>query len=329
MSVISPSRFTKIGVLCNPLAGRVKDKAREIQSQSESFSAVVYREARIPEEFESVIQEFAALKIELLVIIAGDGTIHAVLSQIFNASLFASIPVLSFIPAGTTNMTALDNKMKGKPATVLARLIEQLKKGEPSQIETRPIVKIQNGEIADQYGFFFGAGIIADAVAYFQDNIKKTGLTGERASAIVFARYLLMLVFKRRQTRQGEINIYSQGEEIKQGTCLVLLVTSLHRLLFGMKPYWGAEHAALHMTLVNDPPRKLWRSLYRLLSGRGHNLSEADGYISKNIDKVSIRMNGNYIIDGEIYSVSNDAGQIEVSSDTSVSILSIEESVRV
>ncbi len=327
MSENSRSQFSKIGILCNPMAGRVKNKATEIESQSQSISAAVYREARIPTEFEKVLKEFAALEIDLLVIIAGDGTIHAVLSQIFNGQLFASVPVLSFIPAGTTNMTALDNRMKGKPETVLARLIQQLKDEHHANTTMRPLVRVQNGASTGQYGFFFGTGIIADAVAYFQDNIKKTGLTGERASAIVFIRYLMILIFKRRQPKQSKISIYSDGLEFKQGSCLVLLISSLDRLLFGMKPYWGTEDAALHMTLVNDPPRRLWRSLLKLLTGGGHKLLETDGYTSHNISKVCIQMSGKYVIDGEIYSVSTDTNEIQINSDISVSILSVEESV--
>ncbi len=72
------------------------------------------------------------------------------------------------------------------------------------------------------------------------------------------------------------------------------------------------------MTLVSEPPRRLWRSLFALLNGKGHQLSEEDGYSSHNVNKVSIKMKGKYVIDGEIYSVSPDAMGIEVSDDTFV-----------
>ena len=48
-----------------------------------------------------------------------------------------------------------------------------------------------------------------------------------------------------------------------------LFASTLDRLLFGMRPYWGREEEPLHITFVRQKPKHPLRSLWALLSGRG------------------------------------------------------------
>ena len=109
------AKLNKIGILSNPLSGRVKNDVTAIQDLSKSIPEGIYREASNQAEFKTVLEEFSNNKIEVLVIIGGDGTIHAVLSYLFSRKIFSSLPMLAIVPAGTTNMTAKDFKISGKP----------------------------------------------------------------------------------------------------------------------------------------------------------------------------------------------------------------------
>ena len=314
-----------VGILSNPLSGRIKNNISAIRNLVKTIPGEIYREASTQSEFESVLDEFARMKLDLLVIIAGDGTIHAVLSTIFGKQIFSPLPMLAIIPGGTTNMTAKDFHVSGNPAKVLSRLALRLSNSGPYPYITRPVLCIQNGDGMPLYGMFFGTGIIVEGVKFFHKRVRGAGLTGEKASAIVFFRYLFSLLFGGSGIDSGNINIDIQNNDDagRNEDCLLLFATSLNRLLFGSHPYWGGEQAPIHVTIVRQSPGKLWRSLLPLLRGRGKGLSEADGYCSHNVPALSLKMEGDFIIDGEIYTASQKKAAIRISAHETISVIEL------
>lgn len=57
----------------------------------------------------------------------------------------------------------------------------------------------------------------------------------------------------------------------------------------------------MHATWVDRQHKRLWRSLWSLLSGNGQGLQEKDGYFSHNTARLTIEMDDEYIVDGELY----------------------------
>ena len=327
MSTRVRHQFEKPGVICNPHSGRARTRLNEIRNLGRKIPGSVYGEAKNQEEFEAVTREFAEAGVDLLVIIAGDGSIHGLLTTMLNSKLFASLPVLALIPAGTTNMTALDFKMAGKPDVVLERLVSALEQSRHFSTLSRPMVRVTHHDTTSRFGFFFGCGLIADAVGYFQEHIKKTGLTGEGASAIVFIRFLFLLMFRSGQLGEADKLMALQSEQLQRPrqVYMLLLVTSLQRLLFGMKPYWGENDAPLHFTVLDEKPRRLWISLFNLLCGKLKTTAETDGYYSHNTNSLLLHIQGNYVIDGEIYAAPVDGSGLSISASAPVKILDMEQ----
>ena len=319
------SDILRAGVLCNPLSGRVKKKSQAVRAAAANLPNSIYREATDLSGFRTVLNEFAEAGVGLLVIIGGDGTFHAVLSHILGKQVFHVMPVISLIPAGTTNMTAYDMRIKGKPVKLLRRLATRLQAPRSDKLLKKPVLKVEQPDTLTLHGMFFGVGIIVDGVKFFKERIQRTGVTGEGASGLVIIRYLLELLFNRSsQASYGlSLSVSEDGGEWKNGHYLVLFASALDRLLVGIKPYWGEQAAPMHMLALNRSPRALWRALLPLLSGRGNRLQEVDGYYSRNLDELTIQMDGDFIIDGEIYTVSRDNGPVRITIQDTIEVLVI------
>jgi len=104
---------------------------------------------------------------------------------------------------------------------------------------------------------------------------------------------------------------------------LLVFATSLDRLLLGMRPYWGTQEDKMHVTLVQNRPKRLWRSILPLVTGRGAGLAEEDGYHSDNLSSLTLSLTGDYIIDGEIYTASKEKGKVHISAKDSISVMEL------
>jgi diacylglycerol kinase (ATP) len=291
------------GILCNPLSGRIRRRRTALRRRLASFPSAPVREVSDVADVASALRDLAAEGVDLLVIVGGDGTVQMVLSCLLKDRPFPRLPVLAVVPAGTTNMTALDLGVRGGPLRVLRRLQHRLREPGSSRLVRRRAIRIQQADRADLYGMFFGAGAIAGGVRYFQSRIRRLGITGEAASGLVVLRFLGLVLLGRskRVVTPVQVSMRDDTGGEREGSCLLLLASTLDRLLLGMRPYWGRGAAPLHVTSVREAPARFWRSLPLLVSGRGGRLGENDGYHSSNVRELELGMSDDFIVDGELY----------------------------
>lgn len=306
-----------IGILCNPSSGRVKGRLDSMRALAKTLPGARYREADDLQAIRAAVREFLQEGVDRLVVIAGDGTVHAVLDQLM-AFPGAQLPALVLVPAGTTNMTASDLGLRGAPDRVFGRFVPALSGKESIKLVTRRVLRVESGQSGIQYGMFFGAGMIAAGVRYFEERVRSLGLTGEKASALVMIRFLGALVLGRRKLPATStiVRIAEHPGEVRSGPLLLTFATTLHRLLLGTKPYWGGEQGAMHVTSVMQNPRHLWRTLPWLLSGRGERLDSDSGCHSRNLASLDLWIEGDYVIDGQLYQ--NTGGPLRVSAERSI-----------
>ncbi len=306
----------KIGLLCNPLSGRVrKEKKSTVRIFAETMDAS-YQEASSPAEIAAGLDTLLAEQPELLVIAGGDGTVQAVLTHMFGLYEPSGWPPLCLIPAGTTNMTALDVGVRGGPKRVVKRLGRRLSEPGPACLVQRPVLRIERPADPDLYGMFFGAGAIASGVRYFHEKISRIGMTSEIAGGLVLLWLLCGLLAGRSGNALLPAHLSVTGPEgiRREGSYIILLASALDRLLLGMRPYWGREQAPIHTTLVRESPQRFWRSLSSLLLGKGKYLNELDGYESFNTSMLELFMDDEFIIDGELFRAEGARGPLRISS---------------
>lgn len=299
------SGSARIGLLLNPLSGQVKKRKDAILQTLEQIPNGTVIEASTAPGFIEAADKLVQSGIDLLVIIAGDGTSHAILSHLFTTLSESERPLLMIVPGGTTNMTPLDLGMRGKPEKILQRLasfLQRTEKTDPKLVQRSILCIEQNGQDTI-YGMFFAVGLVARGVKFSRSSVKQIGITGGIFTFLIMMRSLAGMILGRNQNEWGPVSmtIIRDNGETLQGTYLFALVSALDHLLLNFRPYWGVEHAPLHVTWVDQQRKKLWRSLWPLLSGRGQSLKVQDGYHSHNMAELTLWLDDEYIVDGELY----------------------------
>lgn len=317
----------RTGILFNPLGGQARKREKAIRQMLTIIPHAIYQEATNLPEFKTSVESLLQAEINLLVIIGGDGTIHAILDLLFMARSPEKWPTLAIIAGGTTNMTSLDLGIRGKPELALQQLSNFLSQSQslaPSLVR-RPVLCIEQTGAKKNYGLFFGAGLIARGVKFSRSSVKQLGITGGIFTLFIMLRSLAGMILGQHQNEWAPVNIMitDSNGKVHNETYLFALVSALDCLLLGIRPYWGKESAPLHVTMVDQQRRHLWRSLWPLLSGHGHKLKKQHGYHSQNVTSIELMMDDEYIVDGELYRAAVQNGPLRISATDPVTFLVI------
>ena len=83
---------------------------------------------------------------------------------------------------------------------------------------------------------------------------------------------------------------------------MLLFVSTLDKLFFGLRPFWGNENGPLRYTAVRSGARFLPWILPFLAGGRrGGWGTRENGYYSNNVDEIELAISDSVALDGEIY----------------------------
>ena len=280
------SGVATIGLLFNPLSGRVRKRKHAIRHALAEFPGATCKEVTNAHEINASVDAFLNTGIDLLVIVGG----------------------------GTTNMIASDLGILDSPEVTLQKLRVCLLKQSPPILLQRHVLCIEQAGVAKIYGMFFGVGLIARAVIFSQSRIKQLGITGEIYSAIITLGYLagVLFGFRKGSWAPVKMSIIEGSAELHRGTFVFLFASTLDRLLFGMRPYWGQEQEPLHVTFIQQQRKHPLRSLLQLLSGHGDVLKEKNGYFSRNTRALELLVDDVYVVDGESYRAATEAGPLRI-----------------
>ena len=122
---------------------------------------------------------------------------------------------------------------------------------------------------------FLGTGAVATATRFCQDAVHRAGLTGDWASfatlATAVSRALLTRANPSDETRIDRpypIGVTVGNVVVAQAPQLLLLATTLDRLILGTRPFWGVKREPIRLSLLPYPVP----SISRWLRGRAHKL---------------------------------------------------------
>jgi diacylglycerol kinase family enzyme len=318
----------KTGLILNPASGRIRKRLRTVRLLAADLPGATVRETDGTQQMRDCVDQFLRDGVDLLVVAGGDGSLQALLNHLLSRPPPSRFPVLAVIPGGTTNMTAADLQIRGGPEKNLKRLANILHQPGAVRLIQRPVLCIGQGNKPLIHGMFFGAGIVASGVRFFQARVKKSGITGENAAAIAVIYMLAGLLFKRRTDALLPVHIRIKDDvEARDQACLVLFASTLDRLLLGTQPYWGSEQGPIHTTCVSGSPKNFWRSLLAMITGHGSGLARADGYYSRNNSSLELMMDNDFIVDGEIFRSRSADGPLRISAGRNINFLSLRHDV--
>lgn len=320
-----------VAVLCNPRSGRVRKDIDEVRRIGQVLGGDLYAEAVEPAQIAEALLPFLSADVGALCVIAGDGTVHAVLTALYALRPEGPWPVLAVVPGGSTNMTVQDLGGGG-------RLRERLRAAEawavkesggtgaaegppgadpvPRSSVSRPFLLVEHGERAPICGMFFGAGAVADGVGFFNRRLRTLGLGDRLFSRLSIARVLLSLALRgtRTKTLGARVVASVDGQAAREHLCIFTLASTLQRLVIGTRPFWGNDRGPLGFTLVEKGARAFWRSLPRIARGsRGDRLTPERGYFSWNATSVELTFDGPFVVDGEAYEARAAEGPVRLS----------------
>ncbi len=319
------SRPLKVGVLSNPLSGANRKGLGPVRKVLAQYSQALHEEVRTPADVKRALIGFAKQQVDLVAINGGDGTVHAALTVLFHQSPFCSRPLLALLPGGTANMLAKDLGLEGSLEKALQRVLDWAAAANTAPlIEQRAVLRVQApGFDQPLFGLFFGTGVIYQAIRFFHDRVKTMGLHGRSAQMLIVGRYLLALAVKNKEVVSPvPMDIGVDGKRTAGQQCLLVIISTLEKLILGFRPYWGREPGPLRFTAVQEHPRHVLRTVLGLAFGRhSRHPGRQNGYFSCNAHEIELNFQGGFALDGELYLPAAGCGPVVLQNGGSASFL--------
>jgi diacylglycerol kinase family enzyme len=265
-------------------------------------------------DVQAALEDFCSRDLNLIVVNSGDGTVQAVLTELMVQRLFAELPLLALLSGGTTNMTHQDLGLSGPPSAALQRVLAWAHHGDGrARIRRRTVLKVQTGSIARPlYGLFFGSACIFNGIRFFHSTVRRTGLRGDAAHLLIVARFLWALA-RRDDALVAPLPARIQADRVlaEPRDYLLLLVTTLDRLIMGLRPFPEPQEGPLRLTAVSARPRRLLRALPFLIRGRPNvHAQPRNGYMTCSARAIRLDMDGGFAVDGELYTADSRSGPV-------------------
>ncbi len=298
-----------VGILANPLSGRNRKNPEFISAVTDRNPEILLRNVQTPEDINTALMEFGTLNIDILVISGGDGTVQAVLTDLFCHTPFAKQPQIMVLAGGTTNMIAADIGVLGNQEQAINRLSQWIKTGHGTvSKKQRAIIRLLVPGHELKYGMFFGTGSISQGTAYYHRNLHSKKLSGFPGICMTVIRFLWAFLFQHNQfATPTPITLHLNNHQFPKEDFMLLFVSTLDRLLFGLKPFWGTESGKLKITAVKSKTRYLLQVLPFLARGRKPGKgTEENGYLSHNADEIHLFLAESVVLDGEMYTPVSD-----------------------
>jgi len=297
----------RIGVVTNPSSHRNKAGVEDIHAAIAGRPDIVHATLSSMSDLPAILADFAARGVGIVVPNGGDGTVVAVLTELFESRPIEPIPRIAVLPRGLTNMIADDVGLQGRAAAALTRLSDTCQEDAIDRhLVRRRLIRMEGarGQPA-QVGLFFGTAGLTRAILACRKVVQRRGLGAKIAGGMMLAKVLgsnaLGLSGGDDVFRGDPIDVVLDGDVMDSGTYLMILVTTLDHMLFRSRPFWGTRPGALHYTAVRYPPRKLLRAIWPLMYGGANRRLPNRDYISENAGKISLTMSCPFTLDGEMF----------------------------
>lgn len=304
--------MSKTGVIINPKSGRGRGKGvalAEILKHHPDDKVDVVLLNNFTDLF-SGLERFAANNVSSIFISSGDGTIQAIQTWVAESGKFKTLPRLCLLPHGTTNMTAADLGFRRNSIDDQASFIANIT---PKEQRSRHTVRVVNPKgRGPLHGMFFGTGAISEATRYCQIAFNDKGVGGNLATFATLAGALGKAMFfsanpkdPDRFDRPYAITLDIDGRQQCDGPQLMMLATTLNKLILGAKPFWGGATAPLRTMTMPYPVPNIPRWIVPVMFGFETRKSPP-GSTSAACHRCEVTSPTSFVIDGEFYEAPDD-----------------------
>lgn len=301
-----------VGVISNPGSGHNRNQFDRIRGRLERCGPVRHIVTNGPGDIGPALDAFARDKVEVLGINGGDGTASAVLGTMLQSGLFPRPPRVALLPGGTANMNAGDIGVRGSLRKAVERFCQWCEgAGGEGRVARRALLEVTpRGASAPRHGMFLGGGAIMQGTQYAHEEVHSRGLRDDFSLALTTIRTVWgVLRDDPRFNRHISLDLCVDNSDAARFDTLILAVSTLERLAFGMRPFWGDGPGNLRLTLMEQGCTQFARTFFSIARGRpNRNAIPASGYRSHNADRIDIDMVGQLNLDGEILDIDGAVG---------------------
>jgi diacylglycerol kinase family enzyme len=250
------------------------------------------------------------LRVEVLAINGGDGTVAAILGELLESQRFATPPLIALLPGGTANMNAGDIGVRGALPKAVARFCRWCEgaRGLSGKVEQRALMRVVIDDLEPiHFGMFLGGGAVIHGTEYAHKEIHSRGLRDDFSLALGTLRTVWGVLrddpaFNRHVT----ITLTLDDRAPVQRDTLILAISTLRRLSFGMRPFWSTEPGDIRLTLMEQGCTRFARTFYSIVRGRPNTHAQpGNGYHSQNAQRMRLSMTGKINLDGELLDVAS------------------------
>lgn len=300
----------KVGVLVNPAARRNRTKKPPLREIADKQADTLYEELDQFSKLPEALERFIHANAPAILVSGGDGTVQAVQTWLAENVPHDNLPKLAILPGGTTNMDAADIGVQNPNShSVLERLMSPEYCRRSTEVRQRNTIRIDNpAGRPPQHGMFFGIGAIQRAVVMCQRDIHALGFTGELAGGVTLLRALFRtLVLGNRDTEPDRIYqpapmvVTADSQTFATGDQLFALVTTLHRLVLGARPFWNQSDEALKTTVASYPVNGLLGAVLPVLYARNDRPPRNPAFSSIGARHLTLETDAPFILDGEFF----------------------------
>jgi len=306
-----------VGLISNPWSGANRRRGLgAIRRCLQHYPEVPHHLVQNADDVQAALEDCRRRDLNLIVINSGDGTVQAALTVLLGQRLFDPPPLLALLSGGTTNMTHQDLGLAGSPARAVSRVMAWAYHGDgAARIRRQTILKIQTGSVGRPlFGLFFGSACIFDGIRFFHARVRRTGLRGDAAHLLIVARFLWALA------RRDDAWVAPLTAGVRAGrltvapsSYLLLLVTTLDRLILGLRPFGPQAEGPLKFTAVSARLRHPLQTLWFMLHGRPAACARSEnGCITCNASAIHLDMDGGFAVDGELFRADARAGPVRI-----------------
>jgi len=295
----------RIGVLSNLRAGQRDSKVDKILRFLHEHPDVFHLETPDGDAVKPALREMACVGIDILVLNGGDGTVQHALTHLFSNPANNWLPWIAPISGGRTNTISRDFGARNDPVRGLAELITANREGRLAErVCNRPVLRVEIAE-GVHYGFLLGFGAFNNGVRLVHQIFPEGKARGTFGAGIVTGMLMLRAAVQRNSggmLAPDRIQWNLDGQEIAAHDWILGMVSTLRRLILGIRPFWGHEAAPLQVTLLEKSLKRVARAGIGILRGRpGPHVLPENGFHGHNVREMTARLDAGFVLDGELF----------------------------
>lgn len=297
-----------VALLSNPLSTRNRDLLPRIREMVATCPNLFHVELGDINEIPEALKLIASVKPSVLVINGGDGTVQAALTELYHSRPFGdAMPPVAVLPNGKTNLIAADLGASGDPIDALRRIVEIAQGDLSAHVVERRLIALSDGKgNRPVLGMFLGAAGLLSALMFCRNHIYPLGLSNKISHFLAAVATLVGVIIGGRSRlspiRSEPLRVTVRGIGTYEGRFFILLVTTLEKLLLGVRPSRKVSKDSLKMICLEQRRMSILKTVFSMLILRSNQVEETPGLHLDGGSEILIEgRDPAVLLDGELY----------------------------